>query len=254
MKNLKIFFLVLVFLIISFDSYAGSGKRDEEVVINRDTSLIDIPSASVLDRGNFSVKTRFYSGGGVLTNVEVGVLDPLTLGASFMVDNLIGSGDNVKMIKPEMQIKFRFYDGGYYIPALALGYDGQGYFYDRRREEYMQKGKGLYIVGTKEMIFPNLMTHIGFNIPDYNDGYLYSFLGFNYNLEDKINLMMEIDNMFHSDYKSRFNLGVRFNVTSNFNFDIAFRNIGRNSKFINGEPNKMERIVQFNTSFYLGDF
>jgi hypothetical protein len=251
----KIVFVWFIFCFFSlFGILFGENKKRDEIVINQDTSLIDIPTASVGDRGNFNIKTRFYSGGGVLVYMNVGVIDQLNLGASFMVDNLIGYNDTVKLIRPEMQIKFRFYDGGYYIPSLSLGYDGQGYFYDRELKKYMQKGKGLYFVGTKEIILPNLMGHLGLNIPDYDDGYLYSFVGFNYNLEDKINLMLELDNMFHSDYKSRFNFGIRFNITSDFNFDIALRNIGRNSKFRNGEPDKMERIVQFNTSFYLGEF
>jgi len=254
MKIIKFLLLSLVLLSYSVYSFGGNKKRDEQIILNTDTSLIDVPTASVLDRDNFSIKTRFYNSGGVLTYLGVGILDQLTLSSSFMVDNLIGSQDNVKMVKPELQIKFRFYDGGYYIPALAIGYDGQGYYYDRNMEEYMQKGKGLYIVGTKEVFLPNFLMHAGFNIPDYDDGYLYSFVGFNYNLEDKLNLMLEFDNMFHSDYKSRLNFGIRFNITPNFNFDLAFRNIGRSSKFVNGQPEKMERIVQFNTFFYLGDF
>ncbi|MCX7641116.1 MAG: hypothetical protein N2Z20_00595, partial [Elusimicrobiales bacterium] len=167
-------------------------------------------------------------------------------------DKIIGSDSPVKMVKPEMQIKFRFYDGGYYIPALAIGYDGQGYYYDRNLKKFMQKGKGLYLVGSKE-ILAQLMSHGGFNIPDFDDGYLYGFFGLNYNIEDKINLRVELDNLFHSDYNSRFNLGIGINVTSNFILDIAFRNVGRNDKFINGIPEKMERIVQFKTFFYLGD-
>ena len=156
------------------------------------------------------------------------------------------------MVKPEMQIKFRFYDGGYYIPALAAGYDGQGFYYDRDMKKFMQKGKGLYLVGSKE-ILPNLMLSCGFNIPDFDEGYLYGFIGTNYVLEDKFNIRIEYDNFFHSDYNPRFNLGLGINITSSFTLDVALRNIGTNSKFPNSLPEKVERIVQFKTFFYLGD-
>lgn len=250
MKKILFFICFICFYVYSF----SSDKKRDEVIVTPDVSLIDIPTAGVIDYANFNLKTRFYNNGGVLTYINAGILQNITLGASFMIDNLIGSNSPVKMVRPEMQLKFRFYDGGYYIPALALGYDGQGYYYDRSIKKYMQKGKGLYLVGSKELFFPGFMTSAGFNIPDYDEGYLYSFVGFNYNMDDKLNLMLEFDNMFHSDYPSRINAGVRININSNFFVDVAFRNIGKNEKFPNGWDNKIERIVQFNTSFYLGNF
>jgi len=250
MKKILVFF-VAVFS--CFFAFCENSKRDE-IVLTPDVNLIDVPTAGVVDYSNFNIKSRFYNNGGVLTYIDIGILQNLNLGASFMVDNLIGSNTPVKMVKPEMQIKFRFYDGGYYIPALSIGYDGQGYYYDRGLKKYMQKGKGLYLVGSRELFFQGFMSSIGFNIPDYDQGYLYSFLGFNYNIDDKFNLILEFDNLFHSDYPSRTNAGVRIAVNPNFFIDLAFRNIGRNSKFPNGWDNKTERIIQFNTSIYLGNF
>jgi len=248
----KILFFIC-FALFPASIFSMDQKRDE-VILTPDVSLIDVPTAGVIDYSNFNLKTRFYTNGGVLTYMNVGILQNLNLGASFMVDNLIGSNNPVKMVRPEMQLKFRFYDGGYYIPALAIGYDAQGYYYDRGMKKYMQRGKGLYLVGSRELFFSGFMTSAGFNVPDYDDGYLYAFAGFNYNIDDKVNLMLEFDNLFHSDYPSRTNIGMRINVNSNFFIDIAFRNIARNEKFPNGLDNKTERIVQFNTSFYLGNF
>lgn len=255
MRNLFIFKLSLIlFIFLYFDiSLYSKLLGKEEFVITPETSLIDIPTAGIIDYANFELKTRFYTGGGLLTYMNIGIINNrLNLGASFMIDRIIGSDSPVKMVRPEIQIKFRFYDGGYYIPALAVGYDGQGFYYDRNLKKFMQKGKGLYFVGSKEVI-ANLMGHVGLNIPDFDDGYLYGFVGLNYTVEDKINLRMEFDNFFHSDYNSRFNAGVGINITSNFVLDLAFRNIGRDSRFQNGMPEKMERIVQFKTFFYLGD-
>ncbi len=225
----------------------------EEIVLTPETSLIDIPTAGVIDYSNFEIKTRFYNNGGVLTYMNIGIINNrLNLGASVMIDRLIGSQSPVKMIKPEMQIKLRFYDGGYYLPAMALGYDGQGYYYDSSTKKYMQKGKGLYLVGSKEVV-SKMMGHLGFNIPDFDDGYLFGFIGLNYSIEDNVNISVEYDNFFHSDYNSRFNLGVSINATPSFTVSVALRNLGRNSTFPNGYPEKTERIVQFKTFFYLGD-
>lgn len=244
-------YIALLLVVLSLYNLAYS--KFDEAIVTPETSLIDIPTAGVIDYANFELKTRFYNDGGFLNYMNIGVINNrLNLGASFMIDRLIGSKTPVKMVKPEMQIKFRFYDGGYYIPALAVGYDGQGFYYDKGSKKFMQKGKGLYFVGSREFV-SNLMGHFGFNIPDFDEGYLYGFFGINYFVDDKINLRLEYDNFFHSDYNSRLNFGIGINITPSFILDIALRNIGTNSKFPNGEAEKMERIIQFKAFFYLGE-
>ncbi len=244
----KIFLYSLIF--IPMLSY-GAGKERDENLILPDISLIDIPTSGIVDYYGFCFKSRFYSSGGVLTWLNFGVMDRLNLGASFMVDNLVGSGTPVKMVHPEIQVKFRFYDGGIYLPSLAIGYDGQGYYYDRDIKKYMEKEKGLYLVSSKEVLTPGLVAHGGLNVPDFDNSYLFGFIGLNYNIEEKVNLMAEYDNFFHSDDPERFNIGARFYITPTFTLDASIREIGRSEKFSNGWPRKSERILQmtYNTSF-----
>lgn len=230
--------------------YAKDKMRDENVVLP-DTALIDVPTSGIIDYYGFSFKSRLYSSGGVLTWLNFGVMERLNLGASFMIDNLVGSQTPVKMVHPEIQVKFRFYDGGVYLPSLALGYDGQGYYYDRNIRKYMEKEKGLFLAASKEILAAGLVAHGGLNIPDFDDNYLFSFMGLNYTVEDEVSLIIEIDNIFHSDDPSRTNLGMRFYITPSFSLDAAIRELGKNGKFSNGWPRKSERILQlkYSTSF-----
>lgn len=242
--------LAMVSLLSFSSAYAADKERDENIILP-DTNLIDVPTSGIIDYYGFSFKSRFYSSGGVLTWLNFGVMERLNLGASFMVDNLVGSGTPVKMVHPEIQVKFRFYDGGIYLPSLAVGYDGQGYYYDRDLKKYMEKEKGLYLAASKEIGVPGLVAHAGFNIPDFDNNYLFSFLGLNYTIEDKVSLMAEYDNLFHSDDPERLNLGARFYITPSFSLDAAVREIGKSEKFSNGWPRKSERVIQlkYNTSF-----
>ena len=249
MKKFKV--AVTLLLLAAAPALAAKDKDKGESVVLPDVEMIDVPTAGILDYYGFMVKTRAYSGGGVLTGLNFGVLERLNLGAAMTVDKFIGSDSGIKMRKPEIQVKFRFYDGGYYIPAAALGYDGQGYFYNPDSKKYLEKGKGLYLVGSKEIGIPGLALHGGFNVPDFDNNYLFGFLGMNYTLEDKIAFMLESDSMFHSDDPSRLNAGTRIYITPYFQLDFALREIGRNGTFSNGAPRKSERIVQmrYNTSF-----
>lgn len=247
----KINAVLALLLLAAAPALAGKDKAAGEAVVLPDVELIDVPTAGILDYYGFMVKTRAYSGGGVIGGLNFGVQERLNLGASMAVDKFIGSDSGVKMRRPEIQVKFRFFDGGYYIPAMALGYDGQGYYYNPDAKKYLEKGKGLYLVGSKEIGLPGLALHGGFNVPDFDNNYLFGFLALNYTLEDKIAFMFEYDSLFHSDDPARFNTGIRTYITPYFQLDVALREIGKSGEFDNGWPRKSERIVQmrYNTSF-----
>jgi len=250
MKNVKLCLLVLA-VFLSAVSSGGAEKNKNEDMVLPDTELIDVPTAGILDYYGFMVKTRFYYGGGVLGLLNFGVQERLNLGVSMSVDRLIGSDSPVKMRRPEIRFKFRFFDGGYYIPALAVGYEGQGYYYDPVDKKYLEKGKGLYLAGSKEIGVSNLMAHTGLNVSDFDKNYLFGFIGASYTLEDKIAFLVEYDNLFHANDPSRFNAGTRLYITPYFQLDLAVREIGKNGQFDNGSSRKPERIVQmrYNTNF-----
>jgi len=241
---------VLMFLVLAaVPAMAESDKK--EAVVLPDVEMLDIPTAGILDYYGFMMKTRFYSGGGVLGSLNFGVLERLNMGAAMTVDKLIGSDSGIKMHRPEIQVKFRFFDGGYYLPAAAVGYDSQGYYYDAATKKYLEKGKGLYVVGSKEIGVSNLVLHGGFNISDFDNNLYFGFVGFNYTLEDKLAFILEYDNLFHSDDSSRVNAGTRIYITPYFQLDIGLREIGRNDTLSTGVKRKAERIVQmrYTTSF-----
>ena len=250
MKKIQLTSLALAALLMSV-SRAGAEKSKNENMVLPDTELIDAPTAGILDQYGFMIKTRFYSGGGVMGLLNFGVQERLNLGASMAVDRLLGDYSSVKMRRPEIRVKFRFYDGGYYIPAFAVGYEGQGYHYDQASKKYMEKGKGLYLAGSKEIGIPNLMAHGGFNISDFDKNYILGFIGASYTMEDKVSFLVEYDNLFHSTDPSRLNVGARVYITPYFQLDLAVRELGKNSLYSNGDTRKPERIVQmrYNTNF-----
>ncbi|MBI4657047.1 MAG: hypothetical protein HY746_09935 [Elusimicrobia bacterium] len=250
MKNIKITFAACVMFLSCLPAAAKKDKSSEEMVLP-DVELIDIPTAGILDYYGFLVKTRFFSDGAVLGSLNFGVMERLNFGSTMIIEKIVGSDSPVKMVHPEIQIKFRFYDGGYYIPALALGYDGQGYYYNRATKKYMEKEKGLYLAASKELLFSGFFAHGGLNMADFDDNVVYAFLGANYTLEDKISFMLELDSMWHDEESSRFNTGVRMFLTPDLHMDLALREVGRDKVFPNGWPRKSERIVQirYNTSF-----
>ncbi|MCG2727001.1 MAG: hypothetical protein L6420_12270 [Elusimicrobia bacterium] len=249
-KIVKLSQISLIMVLVCSGVLYAEKKENKDIIVP-DTVLIDMPTAGILDYYGFLIKTRFFNDGGIVGNLNFGVMERLNLGASMNIEKFIGSDSDVKMVRPEIQVKFRFFDGGYYTPALALGYDGQGYFYDKNQKKYMEKGRGLFVVGSKEFGMPNLVFHGGLNVSDFDDNYVFGFLAMNYTLEDQVSFILEYDNFFHSGDPSRTNIGTRFYITPYFQLDLALREFGKNIVFSNGAKRKSERIVQmsYTTSF-----
>src|SRR5882724_7201278 len=76
-----------------------------------DTELIDVPTASIIDYGSFSSRSRLFANGGVVEWLSFGVFQRLNIGASLNVDKFIGTGSPVQITRPDLQVKFRMYDG-----------------------------------------------------------------------------------------------------------------------------------------------
>lgn len=234
----------------------GSAKPDSlrsdggSRLLEPDTELIDVPTAAVTDYGSFSTRTRFFANGGVLEWLNFGVFQRLNIGASLNVDKFIGTDSPVQVTRPDLQVKFRAYDGTNIIPALAVGFDGQGYMYNRIDHRYDQRQRGLYFVGSQEIGIPGLDAHAGFNIPDFDSNPLAGFMGISFNIQDQVLLMTEWDNIENwSD--SRLNSGFRVYITPNFNLDFAVRTIGQGGTYTNGVKRGAERVVMFK---YTGSF
>ena len=253
MKKLKLAAALLgAICVLSPAVFAAKEKSKGENTVLPDTELVDVPTAGILDYYAFQVKTRAYYNGGVITELNFGVMERLNLGAAMAVDDLIGTG-SPEMRRPEIQVKFRFFDGGYYIPAAAIGYIGQGYYYDPGAKKYMEKGKGLYLVGSKEVGVANFVLHGGFNVPDFDNRFVFAFLGANYTLEDKLSFLLECDNLFHKNNPYRLNTGIRFYITPDFQLDMSVRELNAGGHFSDAArtARKPERVVQlrYNTNF-----
>lgn len=229
------------------DPEQGSSPRG---LLPPDTDLIDMPTAAALDVGGFGARSRFFNGGGALQWLAFGVYPRVNLGASLHVDRLLGTDSPVQLTRPEIAVKWRIFDGDRLIPAFALGFDGQGYFYNRPIKRYNNKQRGLYVVGTQEIGLPGLQGHAGMNISDFDDDDVFGFMGLSLNLYDRVKLMWEWDNI-QNFFDSRVNTGLRFYVNPQFHTDFAVRALGQGGTFSNAVPRGPERIIQFK---YTGHF
>jgi hypothetical protein len=166
------------------------------------------------------------------------------------VDRLIGADDATRLRAPNVQAKYRFYDGQGWIPAGAVGFDGQGCLYDRTARRYNHRHRGFFLVATQELFIPGLQAHPSINISDFDSNSIYGAIPLSFNIEDRASLMAEWDNI--SDWShSRVNAGLRVYITPGFHVDFGLRGIGQGGRFDDGTPKGPERVAQIR---YSGNF
>jgi len=203
------------------------------------TELIDVPTAEALDHYGYSAAFRFYTDGGLLTKAGFGVFPRLNIGFGLDAEGFIGNRA-VDINQPTLNFRFRFFDGKRNLPALAIGYDGQGFFYDHITDKYREREKGLYLAGSGEILIPNLSLHAGGNIYDFKNDHVYGFLGAHYLYADVFGVTVEWDNI-RVGKDSRLNAGGRLYVTPSFAVEVAGRDLA-------GTGRRSERVVKLTYS------
>ncbi|MCH7852478.1 MAG: hypothetical protein IIC41_06820 [Candidatus Marinimicrobia bacterium] len=226
-------------------------------------TLVTIPTAGTLQRGEYEVEILMQTGGGILGRLGVGFSDRFSLGMSYGVNQFIGNAKpSLNRLMPEAQLKYRFLDETYSLPAMALGVDtqGRGKFWEAeidttptgepriKMARYDVKAIGVYLVVSKNwQLLGNFGSHFGvsknFLEEDETDKDFNFFLGFDKEFSPSILAFLEYnaaidDNESDDDVKNLINFqgavgqgrgylsaGVRFTVSPNLHLEIDFKDI-----------------------------
>lgn len=236
------------FVPLAFLFLLPGGNTSAEVPVYAGTiQIVDAPTADVVPHYGYNVNFRFGKEGALQSKTAFGVFPRLNLGFGLDGERVLGTED-ARMNKPTINVKFRLFDGKKVLPAIALGFDGQGYFFNRTTDEYEQREMGMFLVASGEYILPHLMLHIGGNVFDFDEGdSTRGFAGFTYIYENTIGLLFEWVNATEYDER-RINYGLKYFVTPLFTVDA----IGRNVPVAFGSSKReTERIVRLS---YTGSF
>jgi len=96
--------------------------------------LIDMHTAGVLPKATLDFETRVYpsrlavvDGAGTTFGISVGITDRFMFGGGYGADGLVGHGTIRGNPWPGLLIKYRLIEENYFLPAVAIGYDWQGW-------------------------------------------------------------------------------------------------------------------------------
>jgi len=195
MKNILYFIFIILFSQNSVFSQGTAGDRAKFEY----RTLIDMPTAGILEKGYVGATTDILPGGVIIERLEVGAFDNISFGISYGGANLIGAGKIDWYKLPGVNIRFRLFNELITFPALTLGFDSQGKgVYHDSSGRYDIKSPGFYAAVSKNFAFL---------------GYLSLNATANYSLESK-----DGDNFIDLSFGIEKTIGGTVSVIAEYNF------------------------------------
>ena len=181
-------------------SAAPTASSDESSEPARPLKLIDAPTAEVPGRGVYDLNVLFYPDGGLIGGIEIGLFQRFALGFTYGGLGIVGTGTPDWNPRVEFNMRYQVAPESFALPALAIGFDSQGYgVWDDDLQRYQVKSKGFYAVASRNWaLLGRFALHGGVNYSvEGNDGARRHnpdcFLGAEKTLGHDVNLMGEYD-------------------------------------------------------------
>ena len=122
--------------------------------------IIDCNTAGILPRASYQYECRIYPNGdtatpgcGMMLGMTAGITNRLNIGLSYGGDGIIGRKSPTFNPHIGALIKYRVVEETYFIPALAFGYDHQGFGgIDKEYNGYVFKSQGFFLAASKNYL------------------------------------------------------------------------------------------------------
>ncbi len=207
------------------------------------TELIDTPTAGLPGKGTYSLSLRMQPYGGLLGGISIGLAERLALGMSYGGTGIIGYGTPDWNAQVGVQARIRLLDESYVGPAIAIGFDSQGFgaFHRDTLDRYDIKSKGFYAMASKNYIFlGRLGFHAGLNysMERRDDQKVVDFFGgVEKGLSPELALVADYDFAFNDNQEDSLfgenkggylNAGVRWTYAEKLAIEFGMKNLLRN--------------------------
>ncbi|MEE9457055.1 MAG: hypothetical protein V3W11_07890 [bacterium] len=263
----------LVVLAAAAAAAAASAYAQEDFVPEGETWVMEDPTAWTRLRGEYAASIGV---GPFVVRGEIGILDYLTVGISYGGVDVLGNATPTMNPRPGFQAKFRITNGGPIMPAVALGYDDQGYgkYYDydpyiertqhklEDYDRYQFKAKGFYLALSQEIeLLGALGLHAGVSynvVEDVDDDGPDVYAAVEKSLGPHLMLLASYDMGLNDNAPESLGMGrgyldagVRWRVTENFNLEFWATNLRENQTEKLGEEGAYARKLYLT---YIGSF
>jgi len=237
-------------------TYFGDSEPAKSLYEIPPRMLIDAPTAGTLPRGCFDIVMRVYNNGGILGKTSIGLSNRFMIGMSYGAEGIIS--DRTANANPEIEfnVKLRLIDEDYYFPAVAIGFNSQGYgAYIDDRDRYAYKSKGFYGVLSRSFVFQtmNAGVHGGINYSlenEDNDEEPSVFFGLDARFQYNVGFYIEYDLALNDDKSSAgyakgrgyLNASLKWMYSENLELEFVLKDLVQNRR---GDASTIGRELRF---------
>lgn len=246
MKNAIFLAATVAILFALHEPVTAQGNAGDGAPIEQ-RFIVDMPTAGVLGKGAFGVYVNTFPGGGMLADVSYGLTAWLNVGASFGVNNLIGTGEITVQDYPAAHIRARIFNETLVIPAITIGVNtqGRGGFLGNR---FQTQPAGIFIAASKSYRWPLglLGLHLGLCYslsPDHPAKQIPNvFLGAEHSVGSFLSIAAEYNPTLDERFPSAIylkeggilNLALRCSVLTGMTAEVQFRDVLSNFTDVKG--------------------
>jgi hypothetical protein len=251
---------LLLFISLFFINAAAQGTAGESAKFEY-RSLVDMPTAGILEKGFVGVSTEILPYGTLIARLEVGVFDDISFGISYGGGNIIGAGNPDWYKLPGVNIRFRLFKEDILMPGLTLGFESQGkgeYFDSSSR--YSIKSPGFYAAATKNFAFLGYLSLHGtlnYSLETKDgDNFINLMIGVEKTIGNNLSVLAEYDFAFNDNTTKYFgngdgylNLGIRLSMGEGFTLGLDLRDMLQNEKWSPGSADRAVKIEYIKSIF-----
>ncbi|MBN1291022.1 MAG: hypothetical protein JXB48_04205 [Candidatus Latescibacteria bacterium] len=230
-----IFVLSITFLCLSYDLFAQTLTP---------TRLVDAPTAGSIPGKSLLMETCLFDGGGVVQTIGIGVTELLGVGVSYGGAGIVGAGKVTWQPHVAFQVRVRIIEETERNPALAIGFDSQGFGPFARGSNlnrFRTKSRGAYLVLSRNYkLFGDLGFHGGVNFSletDDGDEDPSFWAGIDKNIGSNFDICAEYDFATNDNEdetitadRGYLNGAVKWHIGTAFMLELDVKNILRNTK------------------------
>ena len=214
---------------------AGTPSRGSAGEGRELTRLVDSPTAGLVAKGRFGVDLRLFPDGGVLGQLDAGVMRRLAIDISYGGQGIIGDGSIDWYPRVEAAVRYRMVEESTALPAAAVGFETQGYG-TYGGDRYQVKSKGVYLALSKNYLssMGQFGVHGGVNLSreDEDDGDLSGWVGMDKAINEELSMVVEYDFAFNDNDsdalgsgRGYLNLGAFWSAVPNIRIGLQLKNV-----------------------------
>lgn len=254
MKFIKI---AILFFVSAFYLFAQESAGSEASRPIR--KIIDLPTPGTPKSGDLAFDFDILTGVNFISRLELGIFNNFSIGASFGIENFIGSG-KINFYKiPGLNAKYRIFTETRRFPSIALGIETQGMGnYLDSLSRYEVKSPGLFLALSKNfklLGYFSLYGVFGYSLENKLEDDFNIEIGFEKTIWKMISFVFEYnfalnDNSSNSLGKGRgyMNMGIMCSLSNKVTLSFHLRNLMDNNK-ISQNSERALSIIYYSSLF-----